>query len=113
MPHYISESGPALGYHPNAKKCWFISKPGKENAAMKVFGDTAINITTEGHKHLGAALRSRSNLEEYVGEKVEDWVNQATKLAEFAISKPQTSYAAFTFGPLLRPHSFFTNSFVF
>ena len=65
---------------------------------MEVFGYTAIDITTEGHKHLGAALGSRSYLEEYVGEKVEDWVSQVTKLAKFAISQPQVSYAAFTFG---------------
>ena len=51
---------------------------------MEVFSDTVINITTEGHKHLGAAIGSRSYLKEYVGEKVEDWVNQVTKLAEFA-----------------------------
>ena len=81
----LSESGPALGYFPNAKKCWLIIKPDKEHAAMEVFSDTAINITSEGHKHLGAALGSRSCLEEYVGEKVEDWVNQVTKLAEFAV----------------------------
>ena len=75
-----------------------ITKSEKEDAAREVFGDTAINITTEGHKHLGAALGSRSYLEEYVGEKVEDWVNQVPKLAEFAISQPQASYAAFMFG---------------
>ena len=57
-----------------------------------------INITTEGQKHLGAAFGSRSYLEEYVGEEVEDWVNQVTNLAEFASSQPQASYAAFTFG---------------
>jgi len=33
-----------------------------------VFGATAINITTERHKHLGAAIGSRSYFEEYVGE---------------------------------------------
>ena len=66
--------------------------------ARAVFGATAINITTEGHKHLGTALGSRSYFEEYVGEKVEDWVNQITKLTEFAVSQPQPSYAAFTFG---------------
>ena len=75
-----------------------ITKPEKEHDALEVFGDTAINIATEGHKHLGAALGSRSYLEEYVSEKVEDWVNQVTKLAEYAISQPQASYAAFTFG---------------
>ena len=90
----LSESGPALGYFPNAKKCWLIIKPEREQAAREVFRDTAINVTTEGHKHLGAALGSRSFLEE--------WVNEVTKLAEFAISQPQAFYAAFTSG--LRHH---------
>ena len=94
----LSESGPALGYFPNAKKCWLIIKPEREQAAREVFRDTAINVTIEGHKHLGAALGSRSFLEEYVGENVDEWVNEVTKLAEFAISQPQASYAAFTFG---------------
>ena len=94
----LSESGPAIGYIPNAKKCWLIITPEKEEAARKVFKDTAINITIDGHKHLGAALESRSFLNEYVGEKVDEWVNEVTKLAEFAISQPQASYAAFTFG---------------
>ena len=30
--------------------------------------------------------------------KVEDWVGEVTRLAEFARFKPQASYAAFTFG---------------
>ena len=41
---------------------------------------------------------SRSFLEEYVGEKVDKWVNEVTKLTDFAISQPQACYAAFTFG---------------
>ena len=55
----LSESGPALGYFPNAKKCWLIIKPEREKAAREVFRDTAINVTVEGHKHLGAAPGSR------------------------------------------------------
>ena len=51
----------------------------------------------EGHKHLGAAFGSRSHFEEYVGEKVEEWVSQVIKLAEFAVSQPQASCAAFMF----------------
>ena len=61
-------------------------------------GDTAINVTIEGHKHLGVALGSRSFLEEFVGEKVDKWVNEVTKLADFDISQDQASYASFTFG---------------
>ena len=94
----LSESGPPLGYFPNAKKCLLIIKPEREQAAREAFRDTAINVTTEGHKHLGAALGSRSFLEEYDGERVDEWVNEVTKLADFAISQPQACYAAFTFG---------------
>ena len=89
----LSKSGPALGYFPNAKKCWLITKPEREDAAREVFANTTINITSKG-----AVLGSRSFLEEYVGEKVEDWVHQVSKLAEFAISQPQACYAAFTVG---------------
>ena len=32
-----------------------------------------------------------------MGGKVEDWVREVTRLADFARSKPQASYAAFTF----------------
>ena len=95
----LSESGSVLGYFPiNAKKCWLIIKPEREQAAREVFRDTSINVTMEGYKHLGAALGSRLFLEEYVGEKVDEWVDDVTKLAEFAISQAQASYAAFTFG---------------
>ena len=94
----LTEAGPYLGYYPNAKKCWLITKPEKVEGARAIFEGTAINISTQGQRHLGAALGSRERLEEYVGSKVEDWVNKAVKLAEFAMSQPQACYAAFTFG---------------
>ena len=62
-----------------------------------MFAVTGINIT-EGCKPLGTALGSRSYFEQYVGDKVGDWVGEVTRLAEFARSQPQASYATFTFG---------------
>ena len=91
-------AGPPLGYYPNPKKCWLAVKPEKESRAKEMFAGTGINITTKGRKHLGAALGSRSYLEQYVGSKVKDWVGEVTRLAEFARSQLQASYAAFTFG---------------
>ena len=70
----LSESGLPLGYFPNAKKCWLIIKPEREQVAKEVFRNTAINVTIEGHKHLGAALGSRSFLQECVGENVDEWI---------------------------------------
>ena len=43
-------------------------------------------------------IGSRKYLEEYVSEKVTNWVSEVTKLAEFALSQPQACYAAYTFG---------------
>ena len=85
----LREAGPPLGYYPNSKKCWLVVKPEKEGRAKEMFAGTGINITTEGRKHLGAALGSQSYLEQYVGGKVEDWVGEVTRLAELARSQPQ------------------------
>ena len=64
----------------------------------EIFSETTINITTEGRKHLGAALGSRDFFEEYVDEKVEEWVAQVTRLVEFVTTQPRSSYTAFAFG---------------
>ena len=94
----LNTLGPNLGYFPKDEKCWIIVKPEKEESVREVFHGTDINITVHGQKHLGAALGSREYMEEYVNEKVSNWVNEVTKLAEFALSQPQASYAAYIFG---------------
>ena len=94
----LNEMGPSLEYYPSAKKCWILAKQGKEDAVREVFRDTAINISTQGQKHLSAVLGSRTYLEGYVNGKVEGWVDQVVKLAEIAATYPQASYAAFTIG---------------
>ena len=94
--------GREFGIFPNAKKCWVVVKLEKEEAAKDLFGQVSINISTQGQKHLGAALGSRSYFEEYVSEKVDDWVGQVVKLAEFAATQPQARYAAYTFGLKLK-----------
>ena len=57
--------GPDLGYFPNAKKCWIIAKPEKQALAREVFNDTAVNVTVEGQRHLGAVIGSRDFLENF------------------------------------------------
>ena len=65
-----------------------------------MFAGTGINITTEGCKHLGAALGSRSYLEQYVGGKVEDWVGEVTRLQQI-----MTTLGTRSFSRLLRKFS--------
>ena len=94
----LSTLGPDFGYFPNDKKCWIIAEPAKEENVREVFKETSINVTVQGQKHLGAVLGSGEYLEEYVSEKVSNWVNEVATLAEFALSEPQACYAAYTFG---------------
>ncbi len=94
----LIEEGPDYGYYPKDEKCWLIAKPEKEEIIRATFKETEINITNEGKKHLGAAVGTRSYLTEYVNEKVEEWVEEIIKLADFAITQPQASYAVYTFG---------------
>ena len=79
----MREAGSPLGYHPNSKKCWLVVKPQKEGRAKDLFAETGINITTEVHKHLGAALGSQPYFEYYVGGKVADSVKEVTNWPSF------------------------------
>ena len=47
--------GPFFGYYPNANKTWLITKP-QFNSLGKIFGDTAVNVTSEGRPYLGAPI---------------------------------------------------------
>ena len=52
----LSSSGPSYGYFVNPGKTWLIVKPQREHDAKELFSGTGIGITSEGKRHLGAAL---------------------------------------------------------
>ena len=64
-----SQTGHNLDF-PNAKRCWLITKSERKERAKTTFDGTVINISTEGHQHLGALLGSRKHLKDYEEEKV-------------------------------------------
>ena len=47
-----------------------------------------------------------------MGCKVEDWVGEVTRLEEFARFQPQASYAAFTFGQIIKIIIIITRIFI-
>ena len=51
---------------------------------MDLFGNTEINITTEGKRHLGAALGSRLFVEQYMHDKVMEWRSSILILLKLA-----------------------------
>ena len=62
----LTSIGPAYGYHANASKTWLITKHSYIAKAQELFGDTQVNITTQGRPYLGAALGSQEFMKTYV-----------------------------------------------
>ena len=75
-----------------------IVKPEHQQSAEQLFRDTGLNITSEGRRHLGAAIGQKSFVKEYMTEKVSNWVKELTKVASIATTHPQEAYAALTHG---------------
>ena len=94
----LSVRGPAFGYHPNGSKTYLVVKQEYETNARQLFDDTDVHITIQGKRHLGAAIGSRSFMEEYVSHKVQTWTEEIKRLAKVATSQPHAAYAAFTHG---------------
>ena len=66
--------------------------------ARELFEGTGINVTTEGKRHLGAAIGSRSYTVEYVNGKVRKWSEEIIQLANIAKTQPHAAYCAYTHG---------------
>ena len=83
---FLKTVGPKFGCLPKATKCWLIVKPDKFEEVNSAFDGTDINVTSEGRTHLGAVLGSRSYPEEYVGSKVETWVQCCGHTTEIMVN---------------------------
>ena len=90
--------GPAYGYNVKPSKSWLIVKTEHLDLAKKVFAGCGIGITTEGKRHLGAAIGSPTFVKHYVSEKVDYWVSCVQKLRVIAKVQPHMAYCAFTHG---------------
>ena len=93
--HLVKE-GVQFGYFVNGKKSWLIVKTQEvKERAEKIFGDR-VNITTEGQRHLGAVLGSKSFKDQYCEEMVDKWTTDLKVLCEIAHTQPQAAYISFT-----------------
>ena len=64
--------GEAYGYSANASKTWLVVKPEYLAQAKEIFADLGVQITSEGRRHLGAALGTKSFADAFVSKKVQD-----------------------------------------
>ena len=67
----VEHSGPLFSYYPNGAKTHLIVKEDYVSKAKDIFADTKVHITTDGMRHLGAALGANYFTKAYVLSKVE------------------------------------------
>lgn len=91
----LNNLGPAFGYFENPSKTWLIVKEEHLSMATERFANSGVNITTDGKRHLGAALGSRSFVVSYMQDKVREWTSSIQKLAAIAKTQPHAAYSAF------------------
>ena len=90
--------GPKIGYYAKASKSWLIVKPHHLEETNDMFKDSGLNITTQGCRHLGAVIGSNEFKNEYVSERVAEWVTELSKLSVIAMVEPHAAYAAYIHG---------------
>ena len=72
----LGEIGPNLGYQANATKSWLIVKEEHYEHAVTFFNNSGVRIMIDSQMHLGTALETKSFVEAYVTEKVNEWTNE-------------------------------------
>ena len=90
--------GKFIGYTAKPAKSWLIVKPAYHQCAVENFEGTGIKITTEGNRHLGAAVGSQAFKIEYVGELIDEWIYELKNLNKIARVEPHLAYSAYIFG---------------
>ena len=95
----LKADGPKYGYFPKPIKTHLIVKsPEQLEKARELFGVDGVNITTEGQRHIGAALGSENFRKEYVKSKVDCWIKDIKNLSKIAQEEPQAALSAFNIG---------------
>ena len=100
--HHVTTIGPDFGYYPNASKTHLVAKPELVSKAKKMFENTEVQISTNGQRHLGAAIGTHEFIEAYAAQKIEKWVNEIESLTAIACTHPHAAYAAFVHGVIGR-----------
>ena len=90
--------GPYIRYFVNEIKSWLIIKEEHLDRAKELFSNSNIQITTDGHRHLEAVIGTEANKENFVREKVSEWMRQLESLSEIAKIQSHAAFCAFVHG---------------
>ena len=78
----LMQSDPNYGYYPQPTKSWLIAKENKLEEAVRVFGGTNIQISTEGKRRLGAVIGTEENEKNHINDKNSKWTKEINMLAK-------------------------------
>ena len=85
--------GPKYGYFPKPEKSVIVVHPNYLHDAAIIFDDLGIKVVT-GHRFLGGFIGSEVDSKDWLGSKVDSWVDAVVKLSSAAILEPQAAYVA-------------------
>ena len=94
----LFELGPKFGYYPEANKTWLIVKNNFYDMANTTFKSTKINVTSTEKRHLEVVIGLRSYTEDYMNEKIDQWMKEVKLLSEIAKIEPQCALGCFING---------------
>ena len=63
--------------------------------AKRIFEGTGVQFTSEGMRHLGAAIGSQTLKASYLQKKIDEWIKNVERLAKIAVTEPQVAFSAF------------------
>ena len=69
-----------------------------KDIALKTCENTSIYITEDGMRHLGAVIGTIEYRENYVTQKVNNWLDELNMLCDIARIEPQAAYSCFVSG---------------
>ena len=91
----LTEFGPSFGFTINPEKSFLLVKPEFESRAKSLFSETGMNVTTDGARHLGAAIGSEEFTQSYANDQVSHWTDMVSNLADIATNHPHVAYSNF------------------
>ena len=66
--------GPKFGYFPEGSKSWIIVRENAKERAQTIFDNTKLKIITDGQRHLGAVIGTANFKQNYMKEKINQWI---------------------------------------
>ena len=82
----LSKVGPSFGYFVNPEKTWLVTKDNFLPSASEMFGDTMVNITTDGRPVLGSPVGKPSYITEFVTQKSNNGLERLKRLLKLQIA---------------------------